>query len=329
MNDYITKRTFKGPFFEDRSVYLVMLVIYIGSVCSCREKRSLEIDHERIDELFGKNVSEVLFDHLYVVVDSITYTQLLQNTEWQGTYAAMDKGLPDFATLDKTTTSCYLRGYEHFIELLGPDNEYNEPVGKSGIGFLLSNHGEHFHLGVMPKLKQSETPYLSKSETVNMPIGKEETTWFKAFYSPSMNTALHTWYAFYNPAFLNRLHQTEHYEYSRAAFLRKSYREGQLFKGIESIDIICTFADYERIAQEMRQLGCRLMSKKENTLTISSGDISLSITPSRTINFSRITQIKCGLNASDNRQIALGNLTITNSGTQSVWNLENLYQEDP
>ncbi len=310
---------------------ILITVLLLLTSCQGKVKKGYDssvIDKKKIDEVFGHDVSQVLFDHLYIVLDSVTYTQLRQHDFLKETYATLDDGLPDFKAIDDNATACYLRGHEHFIELLGPENEYNEPVGKSGIGFALRNRGEHFHLGVTPKLKETNTPYLSLSESVNIPIQKEETTWFKAFYSPNSGTALHTWYAFYNPSFLDSLHQSEHKEYTRAAFLKESYSKKQLFEGIRSIAMTCTLKDYERIAQEMRQLGCKLIKKEGDSLTIASGDVSITITPSRTIEFSRITEIGCRLNSIDTSTTKLGNLTITNTGTQSIWNLKNLYKDN-
>ncbi len=311
-----------------------IFLIAITGLISCHEKTVQKnepsiIDRQKIDKVFGNDVSQVLFDHLYVVLDSVSYAEFLGNGSWKSTYAAIDKGLPDFKYIDDTTSSCYLRGHEHFIELLGPNNAHQEPVGKSGIGFSLRNKGEHFHLGVVPKLKQAETPYLSLSETVAMPLEEKRTTWFKAFYSPSTGTALHTWYAFYNPVFLDSLNDNKHQEYSREAFLKQLYSKERLFKGVRSITMSCTIKDYKRIVEEMRQLGRRLIRKEENTLTIASGDVSITIIPSDTIAFSHITQIQCALNHTDESVTKLGNLTITNSGTKSIWDLEELYKNNP
>ena len=149
------------------------------TLISCKEKKQKNydnsiIDPDKIDEVFGNDTSSVLLDHLYIVLDSISYAKLAQDNALNGTYAMMDIGLPDFKPFDDKATSCYLRGHRHFIELLGPNNQYGEPVGKSGIGFSLHNKGEHFHLGLTPKLKQKKTPYLSMSEKVDMPIGEDK-----------------------------------------------------------------------------------------------------------------------------------------------------------
>lgn len=309
--------------------FTIMSVVLSCKDGSLKKHRSDSIDRDKIDKIFGADVSEIRFDHLYVVLDSSSYERLKFDDSWNNQYAATDNGLPYFDPTDSTMTSCYLRGHEHFIELLGPNNKYNEPVGKSGIGFSLRNKGEHFHLGVIPKLKQPETPYLSLSDTVAMSFGANSTTWFKAFYSPGQGTSLHTWYAFYNPVFLDSLYQTEHKEYSRKAFLKKSYDKKQLFNGIKSIHMSCTPQDYQRIAQEMRQLGCALIAKENQTLTIASGDIAITLSPSKDIAFSRINHVECRLNALDSSIIKLGNITITNVGTESIWNLENLYNNNP
>ncbi len=305
-------------------ILLLMLVLFFSCAEKQQSERNSSVNYDQVDAFFGDDVSQVLFDHLYVVLDSVSYAQLTQNTFLHKSYVAIDKGFPNFEAIDKKTSSCYLRGHTHYIEVLGPNNQYQEPIGKSGIGFSLSNKGEHFHVGVKPKLKKNETPYLSASETVNMPINQQEITWFKAFYSPTKNTNLHTWYAFYNPLFLNSLHQLKQQRYSRKAFLKKSYKKECLFKDIKSISMSCTVNDYNRIAQEMRHLGCQLLKEENKKLTILSGDILIRIQPTDTIKFSHITQIKCRLNALDNRIIQLGNVTITNEGNESTWSFKNL-----
>ncbi|WP_394749351.1 DUF5829 family protein [Spongiimicrobium salis] len=299
---------------------------------SCKDgKQTIKkpvIDKEKINALFHKDVSQLLFNHLYLVLDSISYDQLTKNPKWHNAYAQMDMGLPHFSPLDHAATTCYLRGHQHYIEILGPKNSYNEPVGKSGIGFSLQNRTEeHFHLGVAPKLKKDSTAFLSATETVRMPIEDQQETWFKAFYTPSAGTALHTWYAFYNPTFLDRLYGQKNKTYTREAFLQKTYARERLFKCITAISMVCTLKDYERIVQEMRHLGCRQLQRKVDVLTIDSGDITLRLKPSATIPFSRITRIDCQLNNPDHSMVRFGNLTITNTGFESIWRLHELYKD--
>lgn len=308
---------------------IVFLIVICFIITSCEKQQGESynpdiIKRAEINRAYETDVSKVLFDHLYVVVDSLTYAKFTGNSEWQETYATLDSGLPDFAPLSNNSFTCYLRGHQHSIEILGPNNRYNEPVGKSGIGFSLKNKGEHFHLGVTPKLRALEDSLLTATETVQMKLDGENHTWFKAFYTPSPGTALHTWYAFYNPDFLNELHDENHQSYSREAFLEPSYTDQKLFHSINEITLKCTQADFNRIAQELGYLKSELLEQEENQYTIKSGDINVILEPSN-IPYSRITKISCELNHSDTSVNILGNITITNTDKISIWDFNELH----
>ncbi len=312
------------------TLYIFLFTFLIS--CKNRDDNKYDrsiIDKEKIDEVFSKDISKILLDHLYVVVDSITYVQVTKDHNWKNRYASLDLGLPDFAPVTDQASTCYLRGHQHYIEILGPKNKYNEPIGKSGIGFSLKNRNEHFHLGVEPKLKAAKDSFLYAAETVEMPLGKMQHTWFKAFYTPSPGTALHTWYGFYNPVFLDSLYGKHHSSYSREAFLKPSYKNEKLFNGIKEIYLTCVSKDYLRIAQELGYLRCKLLKKSGKTLTIKGGDVIIHIESSDTVEYSRITQITCKLNNEDHSITQLGNLTITNQGTESIWNFDELYINNP
>jgi len=311
-------------------IRVINIIIFIFCV-SCDHKAQKQydpslIDHEKLDITFGKEVSKILLDHLYVVVDSTTYKSLTKDSHWKDTYAALDAGLPDFAPIVKSSSTCYLRGHKHSIEILGPNNTYNEPVGKSGIGFSLKNKGEHFHLGVEPKLRTFKDSLLNATETVKIPLKGEEYAWFKAFYTPSPGTALHTWYSFYNPSFLDPLNGKKHSSYSRETFLESTYEDHKLFHSIKTIQLSCTINDFRRIAQELGYLECELLAKDGEIYTIKSGDIKIMIEHSSNIKYSRITQITCNLNKVDESINQLGNLTITNTGKISIWDFEKLHK---
>ncbi|MEW7281297.1 DUF5829 family protein [Aquimarina sp. 2201CG1-2-11] len=325
---YIENR-FLGTFF--RLSYVTLFGVFLMS-CQKQKTQSesyYSIDREKIDEAFNKDKSKVLLDHLYVVVDSVTYSRLVNDNRWKNTYASFDRGLPDFAAVNMHASTCYLRGHRHYIEILGPKNTYNESVGKSGIGFSLKNKEEHFHLGLKPKLKPSKSSLLQAVQTVQMPLRDYKYTWFKAFYTPSPGTSLHTWYAFYNPSFLDSLYGKHYTSYSREAFLEPNYKKKKLFNGVKEIYATCTLDDYLRIVQELKHLQCELLQRKGNILMIKGGDVILHIEPSDIVAYSRITKIICELNNADYSITRLGNLIITNQGNKSIWNLKNLYNNNP
>ncbi|WP_024771527.1 DUF5829 family protein [Aquimarina macrocephali] len=308
-------------------IFILILLVSCKDQVQKKDAPSL-IDREKIDAAFGKHVSAIMLNHLYIVLDSLSYSSLIKDTEWSKTFGALDKGLPSFAPIDNDTPMCYLRGHKHYIEILGPNNIFNEPVGKSGVGFTLENDDEHFHLGVKPKLKVENTRFLNATKTVDMELSKQKGTWFKAFYTPSPGTALHTWYAFYNPIFLDSLYQKHHTFYSREAFLKPNYANQKLFNGIKSIVMTCTTDDYIRITQELYHLGCKLLERDGQMLSIDGGDIIIKITTSNEIEYSQITQIRCHLNRSDDSVTNLGNVTIVNKGKESIWSFDNLHKNN-
>lgn len=169
---------------------------------------------------------------------------------------------------------------------------------------------------------------LYASETVKMPLKNGEETWFKAFYTPSQGTAIHTWYGFYNPAFLDSLYQDKHSTYDREVFLKNTYNENRLFNGISAIELNCTLSDYFRIGQELANLRCNLLERNGDTLIIQGGDIKVTLSPSSNLEYSHISKIHCDLNHSENSTTHLGNVVITNNGNESIWDLNQLHKNN-
>jgi hypothetical protein len=306
-------------------LFLLQLVLF-----SCKQKTEAPaaptVDYEKIDMLFEQETSNILFNHLYITLDSISYSHFLKASEWMESYASIDEGLPHFHHINKNTTTSYLRGHHHYVEILGPDNAYGETKGKSGISFCLSHNKESFNDSIAPKLKKEGTPYLAFSETVVQPLIGTEAVWFKAFYTKGPDTNIHSWYAFYNPEFLTSLHGSHHKNYTREVFIKKTYAPEKLFKGISGIELACNRADYNRIAQEMRHLGCQLLKKEGNNLTVRSGDINIKLMLHPELKQSQIHKIHCNLNRADESIKTFGDLKITNFGHQSIWSFANTYE---
>ncbi|WP_156949977.1 DUF5829 family protein [Maribacter antarcticus] len=313
-----------------KTTILYLLCILQLVLLSCKqntgESPTPTIDYQKIDMLFEQETSDILFNHLYITLDSISYSQFLKASQWMESYAAIDEGLPNFHPITENTTTSYLRGHHHYVEILGPDNAYGAAKGKSGIGFCLTHHKESFNDSIAPKLKKEDTPYLAFSETIVQPLAATEDVWFKAFYTKGPKTNMQSWYAFYNPEFLTSLHGSEHENYARDLFLKKTYAPEKLFKGISSIELACNQADYNRIAQEMRHLGCPLLKKVGDTLTVRSGDIDIKLMLHPEQEQSHIHKLLCTLNRADESVKAFGDLVIINSGHQSVWTFANTYE---
>jgi len=309
-------------------IYKIFILLMVFSACKQKseEPSNPTIDYEKINVLFAQETSHMLFNHLYVTLDSISYTHFLKAKDWMEVYASVDEGLPHFYTVNDNSTTSYVRGQHHYIEILGPKNTYGEPEGKSGMGFCLSHKAEPFHANIRPDLKKENSPYLAAFETVAQPLKGEEEIWFKAFYTEGSKTNVLSWYAFYNPKFLTGLHGLNHETYTREAFLKTTYAPERLFKGVSAIELACNRADYNRIAQEMRHLGCPLLKKEGNNLTVRSGDINIKLMLHPELEQSQIHKLHCTLNRADESVKVFGDLVITNSGHQSTWTFANTYE---
>ncbi len=300
---------------------------------SCAEQKQQKesfylIDKEKIDRDLSKDFPNVLLDHLYIVVDSISYQKITSDKNWKNTYASLDVGLPSFAPVADQSTTCYLRGRQHYIEILCPDNTCNESIRKNDISFFLEATKNHFQWSAIPVLEIENDSFLYASKTVKMIIDDHQNVLFKAFYTLGSETFLHTWYGSYKAVFLDNLHGKHHPFYSHEACLQTTYENQKLFHGIKEIYLRCTTDDYIGITQELRYLKFALLENKNNALTIVGGDTTIHLELSSTVVYSRITKIICQLNTEDISNKTLENRIITNQGTESIRDLSKLHKKE-
>ncbi|RAV28699.1 hypothetical protein DN748_12150 [Sinomicrobium soli] len=275
------------------------------------------VNKEETGSMVREVKNKVLLDHFYVVLDSSSYARFISHPFIKGSYAGIDLGLPGFEPPGQSATSVYLRGEEDYIEILGPHNRFQEPIGQNGIGFSLN--GKEFSLDNKPILKETETKFLKGSDTASFTINDEETVWYKAFYTYGMDTNLFTWYSYYNPGFLKALHREEADDYSAKRFLKTAYKPDRLFKKITRIEIHCNKADHFRIARELQLLGNLHKETGKNHILFSVGDVQISILLDEALQDSRIARMDGLLNQRDDRVLHFGKLTIKNNGFETRW----------
>lgn len=298
-------------------ILIVCLLIF-----SCKKQKAETvfplIDKNAIENYFNKGSNGVLFNHFYVVLDSSSFSKFQSNTYLKKHYAGLDRGMPNFEPIHDTATSIYLRGERHYIEILGPNNKFNEPVGKFGIGFSLYGKSPNF-LNNSPKLKKEGTKFLNGIDTVSVTVNKKDLVWYKPYYTYGMETNLHTWYSYYNPDFLNVMNGDIRETYTAEEFLKHAYKAEKLFHGIKTIIINCNKADHFRIASELDLLGCPIVSKKSDDLIFKVGDVYIKLIKKANILKSSIVQFEVILNREDNRVLELDNIKIENEGKKSRW----------
>lgn len=134
-----------------------------------------------------------------------------------------------------------------------------------------------------------------------------------------MATNINTWYAYYNPEFLEHLHQDKVTQYTSEHFLKTAYHPKKLFNEITGIEMHCNRADHFRIARELQLLDCTLAGKNNDDLLYVINGLKLSIRLDEGLDKSKITTIAGTLNEPDDRTLKFNNLTIKNTGYQTVW----------
>ncbi len=153
---------------------------------SCKQQEKTTeppIDQKKVESFFPERANSIVLDHLYVVLDSTSYSAFLSDAFIREFYAGIDLGMPEFEPFNGSATSVYLRGRKEYIEILGPNNVFKEPVGQNGIGFLLKNDNG-FSLENTPVLKEKGSRFLTGADTVSLRLNGKQITWYKAFYTP-------------------------------------------------------------------------------------------------------------------------------------------------
>lgn len=76
-------------------------------------------------------------NHVYIVVDGPTFEALRDSPELAALLGPTDGGLPDYASPAPDADRVFFRGRQTYLEIFAPDNRFNEPVGKVGLGLGL------------------------------------------------------------------------------------------------------------------------------------------------------------------------------------------------
>ena len=164
-------------------------------------------------------LKDLKVNHIYVVVDSTTFNALKQSNELN-TLANQDKGLPNFLPVDNSATTIYMRFRSTYLEIMGPENRFKEKIGSVGIGFSWDTFNSTLDT-VQKSIQEFKDLRFQKSEA-NWSFGNKEILWYSFFYS-DLKGSIATWYAIYNPVFLNYLFNINYSGFKREDFLKKVF----------------------------------------------------------------------------------------------------------
>lgn len=221
---------------------------------------------------YGQNQGLKL-NHFYIVVDSMTFEALKENKTLDAVIN-IDKGLPDFEPIDSSTTTIYLRGASTYIEIMGPDNKFKKKPGAMGIGF--SWDSEHVGDTIFAEKERRSSDLAFEQYHATKTFHKKKVPWYTAYYTP-MTGDIATWYAFYHPEFLTNLYAKPYDAFRREAYLAAAYAENKSAKNVSSLEIRCSPADYQKIAEEFHHFHIAALKNNASTSTYALGDVTITL----------------------------------------------------
>lgn len=262
-------------------------------------------------------------NHIYFVVDSVTYGQLMQSEFFMEKYGSIDKGLPDFGKPDAQTSILYLRGETTYLEIMRSTNKFNVPDGSIGLGFSWDSNKDEIDDSTIleKKLAIPENSKAYQFAQSNIQLNSQRTRWYKSYYRPDSLTNLYSWYGIYDPLFLTRLTGRQYNTYKRETLLDLARQKDRLFKDLLQIHILCTAPDFDRISREMDDMGY----VKHGTSDISYFNINgtwLYIAKKRDVKKSTLRYLVIQLNKEDSRRIKFKNLVIKTRKKSSMWKIK-------
>lgn len=256
------------------------------------------------NSIYGQE-SDLKFNHLYVVTDSITFESIYREFK-DSDLVNVDQGMPSFSPIDSNTTTIYIRGKHTYLELMSPNNKFNEPVGRVGLGFSFDTEYP-FKANINNKMRNGNCPEFEEY-SYSHSLDNDKILWYKTYYDQKPSD-LAVWYAFYNPEFLAKLFTEEINQYRRQDFLKKCYNPDKLISDIKSIELDCNEADFNSIIAELKCLGIKPKSQSNSKTTLLIADVSLELSLKK-IEKTKINKISFSTKLSQNIDIKLGKLNL-------------------
>lgn len=204
-------------------------------------------------------------NHFYVVLDEETFSAARSSEFFQEELAVVDTGLPGFSAPDSSSSRFYVRGRNTYMELLGPQNPFAEPVRKIGIALGVDELAEldsvqrawSEHLG--GKVERTRVQWTKSPKPV---------PWYDAVEHARTNSNPHAvlWAAAYLPEFLPWLYpqrSVRRNSVARADFLAPRFAPDRLFEDVIGLVIAVPAELRLEIARQLEVLGYERRETKD------------------------------------------------------------------
>lgn len=261
----------------------------------------------------NSDLKDLKVNHIYVVVDSTTFSALKQSNELN-TLANQDKGLPNFLPVDNSATTIYMRFKSTYLEIMGPENRFKEKIGSIGIGFSWDTFNNTLDT-VQKSIQKSKDLRFQKSEA-NWSFGGKEILWYSFFYS-DLKGGIATWYAIYNPVFLNYLFNINYSDFKREDFLKKVFDQNKKIIDLSGIVINANANDFNKMIKEFKALKIKIEKQKPGLVIYKLDSVTIELKLAGRRN-SMIKELRFISKDKTRLNINLGNIHIKNSASNQI-----------
>jgi hypothetical protein len=211
-----------------------------------------------------------------VVLDAETYRAVATNEFVASEFAAIDAGLPAFASPDTASQRIFVRGRRTYLELFRPDNRFGEPEGKVGIALGVDRPGE---LECVHALWTGRLPGEAERTRVERQTPSGPIPWYDAVYRPATSAGgeVVVWATEYMPEFLSWLHpdrSAEEIGVAREDFLRHRFAGERLLDDVTGLTVALPGALRDELALQLEAIGFR-RSESGGVVALTSGGWAL------------------------------------------------------
>ncbi|TFW11003.1 hypothetical protein EGY25_15035 [Brevundimonas intermedia] len=139
-------------------------------------------------------------NHVYIVVDGPTFEALRDAPELAALLGRTDGGLPDYAPPAPDADRVFFRGRQTYLEIFAPENRFNEPVGKVGLGLGLDAPAE---FEAVEQAWRKHCGHRARRTPVAYSRTKPPTPWYDAAQcdDTAVGPELAVWAMVYRPEF--------------------------------------------------------------------------------------------------------------------------------
>ncbi len=171
-------------------------------------------------------------NHVYIVLDEESWMQI-RNGSMLEALGAVDAGLPKFRPATASDHVLYVRGVHTYLEIMGPQNRFGEPVGRVGIGLSVDVPDD---LDALENLLRPtctvERVHQEVTWDVESPQPWMDTLWFPCFEGASVAV----WVSAYHPEFVRWLSSGKRHGTRREDFLSSVYDPGKPLVDLRRIE---------------------------------------------------------------------------------------------